>query len=335
MAEGEPSPSRGRLLRITAALAAVAAVAGALKLGGVFDDDEASAPEVTAAPAPRQSARPGPEPDVETLGAAGNPVAVAAHGAEAWVADGLDATAALIEIPYDLPLRTSFSLPGPSTAVAVGRGGAWFALQSERLQRLDLKDPADEPKTYPLDEVPAAVEVNGEGIWTLITDGVDRIDPETGEVTDHFAAGGFATDLAVTATGIWMIADNREVAQVDPKSGDAIGDRVEIPGAESLVVDDRFAWVVSSSGTVIRLDAGSLSAVGTPIRVPHAVDVAFGGGSVWVAAADGRVTRLDGRTGARVGRPIRVGPHASSIDADGEAVWVVSARGGTVTRITP
>jgi DNA-binding beta-propeller fold protein YncE len=132
-----------------------------------------------------------------------------------------------------------------------------------------------------------------------------------------------------------MIADNREIAQIDPKSGDAIGDRVEIAGAESLAVDDRFAWVVSSSGTVTRLDAESLSAVGTPIRVPHAVDVAIGGGSVWVAAADGRVTRLDGRTGARVGRPIRVGRHASGIDADAEAVWVVSARGGTVTRITP
>ena len=335
MAEGEPSPSRGRLLRITAAVAAVAAVAGALKLGGVFDDDEASAPQVTAAPAPREPGRPGPEPDVETLSGAGNPVAVAAHGEEAWVADGLDATAALIEIPYDLPLQTSFSLPAPSTAVAVGEDSAWFALQDEGLQRLDLQDPADDGKTYPLDEVPAEVEVEGDRVWTMVTDGVDRIDPENGEVVDHFAAGGFANALAVTATGVWMVADNREVAQVDPKSGDAIGERVEIAGAESLAVDDRFAWVVSSSGTVTRLDAGSLSAVGTPIRVPHAVDVAIGGGAVWVAAADGRVTQLDGRTGERVGAPIRVGRHASSIDADGEAVWVVSARGGTVTRITP
>jgi hypothetical protein len=335
MAEGEPSPSRGRLLRITAALAAVAAVAGALKLGGLFDGDEASAPEVTAAPGAPQPARPGPEPDVETLDGAGNPVAVAAHGEEAWVADGLDATAALIQIPYDLPLQTSFSLPAPSSAVAVGEGSAWFALQDEGLQRLDLEDPADDGETYPLDEVPADVEVDGDRVWTLVTDGVDRIDPENGEVTDHFAAGGFANAFAVTATGVWVIADNREVTQIDPKTGEAIGDRVEIAGAESLAVDARFAWVVSSSGAVTRLDDESLSAVGTPIRVPHAVDVAIGGEAVWVAAADGRVTQLDARTGARVGRPIRVGRHASSIDADGEAVWVVSARGGTVTRITP
>jgi len=42
----------------------------------------------------------------------------AGAGNDAWVADGLDPTASRIEIPYELPRRTSYSLSAPSTAVA-------------------------------------------------------------------------------------------------------------------------------------------------------------------------------------------------------------------------
>jgi streptogramin lyase len=71
------------------------------------------------------------------------------------------------------------------------------------------------------------------------------------------------------------------------------------------------------------------------VEVPGALDVAAGLGFLWVSSSDGTVRRFDPDSGAQVGRPIGVGPQPQAIAIGEGALWVASAKGGAVYRVTP
>jgi DNA-binding beta-propeller fold protein YncE len=335
MARALPRGLRGWALRAAAALASLAAVAGALHLANAFSsgDDRETTVDLRAATSSSAEAR--RSPGVQTIPGVEHPVAVAAVEGGAWVADGIDATASRIRIPYDLPLRTSYSLTAPSVDVAVGEGDAWFALEDRAIERMDLAEPADPTRVIELDHQPAAIEFGAGYVWALEANAVDRIDPRTGEVTDQFSTGGFANALAVNETGVWVISDGREVRRLDPETGEPADSLVSVPDASAIGLSRRYAWVVSDSGAVTRLDPDSVRVVGTPISIPTASAIAIGAGGVWVAGANGTVTRLDPDSAAKVGDPIDVGRQPVSVSATGDVVWVANSGNGTVSRITP
>ena len=67
----------------------------------------------------------------------------------------------------------------------------------------------------------------------------------------------------------------------------------------------------------------------------EALDVAAGLGYLWVSSSEGTVTRFDPTSGIQVGKPIELGPQPQAIAIGEGALWVASAKGQAVFRVTP
>jgi len=321
------------MLRVAAAIAALAAVAGALKLAGVFDDDtEPVDPAPLAAP---ELDPPGPvdEPLTESIEVGGNPVAIAAGSVTVVVTDATESAATAI-VASSEPIE--FALDETATAVALSDDGVWLGLPASRgVELRSGAEPQEPGETIELDAVPSAIAADDAGAWVLTESAVQRVEPGSEDVVDSFGAGGFATAFDVEDDSIWVVADNREVRRFDTESLEPADEIAEVPDTSAIAVGEGYAWVLSSTGELTRLDPDSLRRVGKPVRIEGALALAVGEGGVWVTASDGTVTRVDPASGDVVGNPVRVGDEPAAISAGEGAIWVANAGDGTVTRIDP
>jgi DNA-binding beta-propeller fold protein YncE len=207
-----------------------------------------------------------------------------------------------------------------------------------RLQRVD-------PRTRRVDQFPPAVDLGGGAyagiaggagsIWVahdVAEGGIDRVDPATGEGTDHVA---LPRASAVTATddGVWAAYGGagratRNLARIDPRTVRATGARLDA-GRDpvALAVGDGSVWVVNRApGTLTRIDARSgrtrkVIAVG---RRPTAV--AVGTRAVWVLnGGDDTLTRVDPATNQPVDAPLSLGKQLEDIALAGGRLWVAAA----------
>jgi DNA-binding beta-propeller fold protein YncE len=334
MADPAPSPTRSRLLRIVAAIAALAAVAGALRLAGAFnDEDEPVDPAPIAAPKAKPPAGVDP-PMVETIEVGGHPAAIAAGPSAVFVADAFSSEGDALDPAAGggLPIP----LPDPANSLAATEADVWFGLPDRRaVERRAVLDVAADGETVELDTIPAAIAADAGGAWVLTENAVDRVEAESGEVTDSISAGGFATAFAVADGAIWVVADNREVRKFDASSLESTGDVAEVTDASAIAVGEGYAWVLSATGELTRLALDSLRPVGDPVRIRGALSLTIGEGAVWVTSSDRTATRIDPRSAASVGDPVPVGDEPVAATSGAGAIWVANAGDGTVTRISP
>ena len=108
-----------------------------------------------------------------------------------------------------------------------------------------------------------------------------------------------------------------------------------MPGAFSVASGEGAVWALGAAGALFKIDPGSGELAGQTVQVANATDVAAGLGFVWVASGAGTVTRFDPSTGSQVGKPIAVGAQPQALAIGEGAVWVASAKDGSVHRITP
>jgi hypothetical protein len=334
MAGAAPSRTRSRLLRITAAVAALAAAAGALKLAGAFDDEEEP---VDSAPLEAPNAGPPAPMDPplhETIEVGGRPAAIAADAAMVVAADAAAPAATVIETATVEPAQ--LALDETATAVAVTAEDILLGLPESRgVELRSAAEPQARGERIELDAIPSAIAADDAGAWVLTESAVQRVEPGADDAIESFGVGGFSTAFDVEGDDIWVVADNREVRRFDASSLEPADEVAEVPDASAIAVGESYAWVLSSTGDLTRLDPGSLRRVGEPERIRSAVALEVGVGSVWVTSAAGTVTRVDPASGRAVDGPVPVGDEPVAISAGEGAIWVANAGDGTVTRITP
>jgi YVTN family beta-propeller protein len=146
------------------------------------------------------------------------------------------------------------------------------------------------------------------------------------------ALGSEPEGLAVSSNVVWVSSTGPGlVTPIDARTF-AAGAPVSTPGSApvQLSLGRRGLWVSDEDGTVALLDFGTLQVVKGPLaagRNPRDVLEAFG--HTWVVATDdNRVERVGGGG-------VRVGGEPHHIAATDDALWVTSARAGTVSRIDP
>jgi DNA-binding beta-propeller fold protein YncE len=334
MAEAPPSRTRSRSLRAAAVIGAVAAIVGALKLGGAFDDGNEP---VDPAPLPESKPRtstPVDSPFTESIEVGGHPAEIAVGETDVFVLDATSARLSSLDPEGGPSEVAALELPHPANSIAVSGGGIWLGYPEQRELEHRAPTTGNEGETIELDAFPSAIEADEEGAWVLVENGIDRVE-QRGEVTDHLSAGGFSTAFDVADGAIWLVADHREVRRFDASSLEPADEIAEVPDASAIAVGEGYAWVLSATGEVTRLDTDSLRRVGEPVRVPGALAIAAGEGAVWVTSADGTLTRVDPGSGETTGRPTRVGDEPGAIATGQDSIWVANAGDGTVTRMTP
>jgi streptogramin lyase len=230
--------------------------------------------------------------------------------------------------------------------VAVLNGRLWSVTSDVgRLQRV-------EPRTRRVEQFPPAVDLGGGAyagiaagsgsIWVahdVDEGGIDRVDPATGEGTDHVALPN-ASAVAAGRGVIWAAFGGprqatHNLAKIDPRAVRATGARLDA-GRDpvALAVGDDSVWVVNRKpATVTRIDVSSgrkrgVIAVG---RGPTAV--AVGPRAAWVLnSADDTLTRIDPATDQPVDAPLSLGKQLEDIALAGGVLWVAAAD-RTVTRL--
>jgi streptogramin lyase len=179
------------------------------------------------------------------------------------------------------------------------------------------------------------------GVWAMSQNSVERIDPSSGEADGSpTRLGGSGASIAAGEGWVWVARRNREVVRLSPDDGELSTTVAAVPNAFSVTVGESAAWALGAPrqgapGTVTRIDPDTGEAAGEPVQVPDALDVAAGLGYLWVSSADGNVRRFDPATGTQVGDPVKVGPQPQAIAIGEGALWVASAKGQAVYRVTP
>jgi streptogramin lyase len=278
-----------------------------------------------------------PEPEVERIAVEGRPDAIAAGAGYVFVTDSFAGSLQRIN-PRSLRVRNE-PVAGFPIDVAAGEGAGWVAYpDTGTVQRVDARRPGEviEVSGFPF-EVAA-----GEGaVWAMSQKTVERIDPGTGESEGSpTRLGGSGASIAAGEGWVWVARRNREVVRISPDDGELSTTVAEVPNAFSVTTGESAAWALGAPqpgapGTVTRIDPDTGSAAGDPVQVPDALDVAAGLGYLWVSSSDGNVRRFDPATGAQIGRPVEVGPQPQAIAIGEGALWVASARGRAVFRVTP
>jgi streptogramin lyase len=332
---------RHRLLALIGTAAAIATLAWALELAGLFSDDDltrrppASGATELESRAPEGGREDGPVR--ETIEIGGRPTAIAAGEGGVWIADAFSARASGLDpAAGGAPATSRFALAGPAADVAAGEGGVWYALPEQgAVERREPGAPDSGGEQIPVDGSPSRISAGEGSVWVVSASILTRVDPASGEVTDEIALGGFGSALAVGGGAVWVVVDNRELVRVDAATGEAADEAIDVPDALGVAVGGGSAWVVSGSGDVTRIDLDSLGATAAPARVRGAVGIAAGEGGVWVTSLDRSVTRIDPATGEIVGDAMQVGDEPASVTVGEGAVWVANGGDGTVTRIEP
>ena len=228
---------------------------------------------------------------------------------------------------------------GYPTDVAAGEGAGWVAYPDRgTVQRVGPRRPSEiiEVRGFPFE-----IATGEGGVWAMSQNTVERVDPSSNEADGSpTRLGGSGASVAAGEGWVWVARRNREVVRISPDDGELSQTVASVPNAFSVTVGESAAWALgaprkSDAGTVTRLDPETGQAAGEPVQVPQALDVAAGLGYLWVSSGDGTVRRFDPETGAQVGMPVPVGPQPQAIAIGEGALWVASAKGGAVYRVTP
>ena len=207
--------------------------------------------------------------------------------------------------------------------------------------------------TMRVGEDPTGIAVSEDGDVWVINQGdstVNRIDPDTGEVTPAKSTLGIPTGIAAGEGAVWITngfgsqSGTPQVVMVDP-SDDSVDIAFPSDDAKAIVVAFDAIWLADTErDRVLRYDPGNLSA--DPIDIPLDDDeiaqaaprfLAVGSGAasgIWVVnELGGTVMRINPETNEVVDRFTI--PFPTAVAADDEGVWVSSEANDQVQRFDP
>jgi streptogramin lyase/predicted Ser/Thr protein kinase len=231
-------------------------------------------------------------------------------------------------------------------------GGADVVVPSaDSVARIDASTNAFDDATR-VGEDPSGVAVGDDGdVWVInqADSTVNRIDPETGEVTTTKSTLGIPTGVAAGEGAVWITngfgsqSGTPQVVMVEP-SDDSVDVAFQSDDAKAIVVAFGAIWLADAErDRVLRYDPRDLTA--DPFEIPMddsettsspryltvGTDAASG---IWVVnELGGSIVRIDPETNAVAGRIQIESPTA--VAADDEGVWVTSEPNDQVQRFDP
>jgi len=202
-------------------------------------------------------------------------------------------------------------------------------------------------------EDPSGVTVGEDGDVWVINQGdstVNRIDPETGDVTPAKSTLGIPTGIAAGEGGVWITngfgsQNGTQVVRVDP-ANESVEAAFASDNAKSIVVAFGSIWLADADrDRVLRYDPENRS--GDPIATilvddddvadsgPRSIAVGDGAADgIWVVnELDDTVIRIDPESNEVADRLQVVG--ATAVAADDSGIWVTSETNDSVHRFDP
>lgn len=152
-------------------------------------------------------------------------------------------------------------------------------------------------------------------LWITVADGapwialggdpqgtVERIDPESGRVTDRVVVGWAPGSIAASGTSLWVSNTDGDgslphspylntVQRIDTTSARILETvPVVLPG--QIVADASGAWVISARHTLVHVSlagqiTGSVALAAGPPTLDLPISIALAGGRIWIALAHG------------------------------------------------
>jgi hypothetical protein len=186
-----------------------------------------------------------------------------------------------------------------------------------------------------------AVGVSDDAIWVSNELGeVQRVDPDTNQVTDTVAVNELGAGDVVYAEGVWLGGQDvlleggrggPTVSRVDPDTLE-VTDTIQVDGLPGdMAASDGAVWVVDATDDLLlRIDTNGRSLTDTVDGLGTGlVGVAAFEDAVWVITRDGRLSKLDSDSGS-VLDSIELGAETGDVSASSNGIWVTNRADGTV-----
>jgi streptogramin lyase len=183
-------------------------------------------------------------------------------------------------------------------SLAYGSGSVW-ALGAEGgvVNQLVRIDPAAMSATaIPLDHGVSTLAYGFDAVWVAAPqDGlVLRVDPATGEVTEHTADLARPQVIKVGPDSLWvtlqgaeeMPPDEPTVTRIDPADGSILAEIATGAAPGHLWADGDAIWVCARDQFLARIDPATDEVVETLSGPPSTCAVTIGFGSVWATAGN-------------------------------------------------
>ncbi|GAA2132682.1 hypothetical protein GCM10009843_37480 [Nocardioides bigeumensis] len=170
--------------------------------------------------------------------------------------------------------------PVPESSVAADEAVAWVLVDRDRPRILRVDTASGDLKALPTPDEPSALRYGWGSLWVTTTDGVQRLDPDTGRVLSHADTGVVPSFLTFAYGAAWVLDQvDGTVFRVDAATDEvsAIPTSDQVVNGGDIAASDGFVWSRTWTGVTV-VDAASGRAVAR---------IGTGGGSGSVAAADG------------------------------------------------
>jgi len=208
----------------------------------------------------------------------------------------------------------------------------------------------------PVSDVVNALAADAGGAWAALSSyELVRVDGRTGRVTHREDVGpGYVVDLAVGEGGVWGVGRCGRVrcrygtlARFDPATGRRSRPITRLGASpRGVAASEGWVWVLGGR-RVLRIDPGTRRLAGPPIPVGrNARDIAVGAGAVWVTTAPRRgragpvegpcsLVGIDPRSGTVIRRqPLPCSPDALAVGAG--MIWATAPPGARgLVRVEP
>ncbi len=242
------------------------------------------------------------------------PPDIAAGGGAVWVNSAL----LLSQIDPQTGNVTRITTTRQPQRIIVAHDALWATAPSADL--VLLIDPATLQETHattiPGGSFDRPLDSTLDAVWVGVEDTLVRLDPITGNVTDHFRVGQSVDEMAATPRDLWVVDRlNRTLSRFDT-GREQIVETIDLQTAADALAagEDDLRVINTQAGTLTPIRGGEPRG---PIQVgSRPVDLALSEDAVWVAdLEDGTVTRVDRQLG-RVDQVIDVGAPVGAITVD-------------------
>jgi streptogramin lyase len=199
----------------------------------------------------------------------------------------------------DLPVGVLAEIPigGSPCAVAEAGGSVWItAFDGNELDRID-PETNEVTDIYPMPQSPCGMTEVGGKLWIQTGNAVVIFDPVRGREVDRIRGGYFA--ITPTAAGLWAVAAQDAIVRLDPKNGMVLAS-VNVPGPiGGLAVAPNGIWTTSARDQLVRIDPRTHAIVQRiTVKDFQPEGLAVHDGLLWVSSSfGGDVLRIDTRSG--------------------------------------
>jgi len=217
---------------------------------------------------------------------------------------------------------TAAALPAPPTATDIEGAGA---------------------KVVPDLGQPDWLAIAGGATWAAgVGDGVGRLDPTTGALTDSVAVPGavcLAMDVGFDALWVGSCGSEPAILRIDPVKGEVVATipiaASDLSPESSIAAGEGAVWVQTADADLVKIDPATNKVVATTPAPAGTVALRTGFGALWATnVTKGTLQRLDPATATvQAEIPVGDGPRFLAIGED--AVWVLNQADGSVTRVDP